>query len=138
MFGAANNPSQLYQHVSIETSVNSASSHRLIEMLFEAADAQLVTVITAIEEDNPALKGESITRVIRIIDEGLRASLNPQAGELAERLASIYDYCLRQLLEANCKNSIEIIEHVRSLIGEIHEGWSGIAERVLDLEVAAA
>lgn len=138
MFGAASNPAQLYNQVSVDTDVNAATPHRLIELLFEAADDALVSAMAAIEMEDLARKGEAITRVIRIIDEGLRASLNPQAGELSERLASLYDYVLRRLLEANRTNSSEILNEVRRLMNEVHDGWSGIATSPAATEMAAA
>lgn len=138
MFGPGSNPAQLYNQVSVDTDVNTASPHRLIELLFEAADEALVRAQAALERDDMARKGESITRAIRIIDEGLRAALNPQAGQLAERLASLYDYMLRQLLEANRTNSDEILNEVRSLLAELHDGWSGIATSAAANEMAAA
>ena len=117
MFGSGQNPAQLYKRVSVDTGVSGASPHRLVELLFEAADDGLAAAHAAILADDPARKGEAITKVIRIVDEGLRATLNPQAGELADRLASLYDYILRRLLDANRTCSPEIIEEVRSLIG---------------------
>jgi flagellar protein FliS len=138
MFGAGSNPAQLYNQVSVDTDVNAATPHRLIELLFEAADDALVSAQAAIEMEDIARKGEAITRVIRIVDEGLRAALNPQAGELAERLASLYDYVLRRLLEANRTNSSEILNEVRRLMTEVHDGWSGIATSPAVNEMAAA
>jgi flagellar protein FliS len=138
MFGAGSNPAQLYNQVSVDTDVNAASPHRLIELLFEAADDSLVSAQAAIEMEDLARKGEAITRVIRIVDEGLRASLNPQAGELAERLGSLYDYVLRRLLEANRTNSSEILDEIRRLMNEVHDGWSGIAMSPAVNEMAAA
>lgn len=138
MFGPGSNPATLYNQVSVDTDVNAASPHRLIELLFEAADESLLNAQAAIKADDPARKGEAITRVIRIVDEGLRASLNPQAGELAERLSSLYEYVLRQLLEANRTNSHDILEEIRHLLGQVHDGWSGIAMTAAANEMAAA
>lgn len=126
MFQDKPNRANLYSEVSISTGVNSADPHRLIEMLFERADELLSAADSAISCGDRPGKGEAITRVIRIVDEGLRASLNYDAGELAQNLGSLYDYMLQRLLQANQNNCQETLAEVRRLMHELHSAWSAI------------
>ena len=68
-----------------------------------------------------------MTKVIRIIDEGLRAVLNPDAGEIADNLEALYSYCLNRILAANRDGDRAAIAEVRSILSEIHAGWRDIA-----------
>lgn len=127
MFGPQRNAASVYANVNVDTGVSQADPHRLIDLLFQRAQDLLVTADAAIVSNDIATKGESITKVIRILDEGLRAALNPEAGEIAQNLQALYDYCMNRLLKANLDNDRTIIKEVRSLLSEVHEGWRGIA-----------
>lgn len=123
-----------YQKVGIETGVESADPHRLILMLFEGADVALADAKRHLAARNVAKKCESVSKAIRIIDEGLRASLDVDAGgPLAQKLAALYDYMARRLVLGNLKNSEEILDEVRKLLGELKSAWASIP-----LERAAA
>lgn len=127
MFGPQRSAASVYANVNVDTGVSQADPHRLIDLLFQRAQDLLVTADAAIVNNDIATKGESITKVIRILDEGLRAALNPEAGEIAQNLQALYDYCMNRLLKANLDNDRSIIGEVRSLLSEVHEGWRGIA-----------
>jgi len=127
MFGPQRNAASVYANVNVDTGVSQADPHRLIDLLFQRAQDLLVTADAAMVGNDIATKGESITKVIRILDEGLRAALDPEAGEISQNLRALYDYCMNQLLKANLNNDRAIIKEVRSLLNEVHEGWRGIA-----------
>jgi flagellar protein FliS len=50
-------------------------------------------------------------------------------GELAERLAALYDYMCERLLLANMKNNSSALEEVRSLLHELKGAWEGIGSQ---------
>jgi len=127
MFGPQRSAAGVYANVNVDTGVSQADPHRLIDLLFQRAQDLLATADAAIQSNDIAIKGESITKVIRILDEGLKAALNPEAGEIAENLQALYSYCMNRLLKANLDNDRTIIAEVRSLLSEVHEGWRGIA-----------
>ncbi|WP_227660273.1 flagellar export chaperone FliS, partial [Hafnia paralvei] len=73
------------------------------------------------------LKGQSITKAINIIDNGLKAGLNlEKGGELAENLAALYDYMVKRLLHANLHNDEATIQHVTDLLDNIADAWRQI------------
>lgn len=127
MFGKSHSPAQMYNQIHLDTGVSQADPHRLIMMLFDGADKLFIAADSAMQSGDIAAKGEAISRAIRIIDEGLRAVLDPQGGEIADNLRLLYDYMLNQLLLANLRNDRTILGEVRSLLKEVNDGWSSIA-----------
>ncbi|MEZ5727604.1 MAG: flagellar export chaperone FliS [Burkholderiaceae bacterium] len=130
MFGSSRNPAQAYRQLDVETSLSSASPHRLIEMLFEGIDAQLARALAAISRKDIAEKGEALGRALRIVDEGLKAALDPSAGEISIRLRELYEYATIRLLEGNLHNDAAAVTEVRSLFAQLLDGWRGIADQV--------
>ena len=119
-----------YKKVSVRASVENADPHTLIQMLFDGAMERLNKAKMHMKQGNVALKGESISRTISILD-GLRASLDMKAeGDIAGNLESLSDYMQRQLLVANAQNKVDKIDEVLSLIGEIRAGWMAIPQEI--------
>ncbi|MEZ5649163.1 MAG: flagellar export chaperone FliS [Burkholderiaceae bacterium] len=126
MFGSAFSPAQAYNRVAVDTGVMSATPHRLIALLYEGAEKQLLAVDAALANGDLAAKGEAITRAIRIVDEGLKAALDPRAGELTENLGALYDYILRRLLDVSVSNDRAVVAEVRTLLHELGSAWTAI------------
>ena len=120
-----------YARVDVETGVTAADPHKLILMLFDGA---LLCIASARQHmsspDRTAEKGENISRAIDIISNGLKASLNQDAGgDLAVRLAALYDYMAQRLLYANLKNSVAALDEVHGLLAEIKDAWKQIGDK---------
>ena len=127
MFGMNRNPAAAYKQVDIEIAAETADPHRLIMMLFEGAQTALVMARAHMEQKNIAEKGRAISQAIDIVTNGLLASLDmTQGGELAERLAALYDYISRRLLWANLKNDLAALDEAKSLLGELQTAWAAI------------
>lgn len=129
MFAPFRNPAQAYHRLGTETAVSDASPHRLIDMLFEGASEYIARADDAMARRDFASKGESITRAIRIVDEGLNAALDMSAGEVAENLRSLYLFVELELLAANRDNDRTRLAVARKTLAEIHAGWKQIAPR---------
>lgn len=128
MFGSMNNPTDAYRKVDLNTSLQSADPHRLILMLFEGAAAALNTAKFAMHNGDIPAKGAAISKAIDIITNGLLVSLDQEAGgDLAMRLAALYEYMSSRLLWANLKNDMVVLEEVQGLLNDIHEAWREIA-----------
>jgi flagellar protein FliS len=127
MFGSSRSPTNTYADLARESDVRGASPHRLIILLFEGAESAIAVARVHATEGHFAERGANISKAIDIIANGLKASLDIQAGgELAERLAALYDYMVSRLLWANIKNDVPTLDEVRALLGEIHEAWRQI------------
>ena len=80
MFAAMHSPKAAYHAVAVETGVEAANPHRLILMLFEGAMHAVSSAALHMHRGDIAAKGEAISRAINIIANGLKASLDFEAG----------------------------------------------------------
>jgi flagellar secretion chaperone FliS len=127
MFGTARSGANAYAKVSVETGVMAASPHKLIVMLFDGAISSIVTAQMQLKASNIAGKGQSISKAISIIDDGLRASLDKKVGgEIALSLDALYEYMSQQLLLANLRNDMEKLDEVQRLLNDLKGAWLAI------------
>ena len=127
-FGTGYGGVAAYRQVGIETGVKSADPHALIVLLFEGAEAAINQAKGRMLENDIPAKGKALSQAIQIVTNGLRASLDVKAGgEMAERLAALYEYIAARLLWANLKNDTAALDEALHLLGEIHSAWSEIA-----------
>lgn len=128
MFGTLRNPAAAYRKAGLESQVETASPHQLVLMLFDGAIQQVSTAATHLAGNDMARKGEAIGRAIDIIDTGLKACLDYEAGgELSVRLGSLYEYMCHRLLHANLRNDAAALAEVKQLLGELKAAWEEIA-----------
>lgn len=129
MYTAMNNAISAYQRIGVETGIESADPHKLILMLFEGAQEALAKARMHMQNNEIAEKGQMISKAIMIIDHGLKASLDMNAGgDLAIKLQALYDYMTHRLLVANIQNNLEIINEVNKLLSELYDAWREIGQ----------
>jgi flagellar protein FliS len=76
---------------------------------------------------NVRVKGESVSKAIQIVEQGLKASVDEKAGgELARQLSSLYDYISERLLFASMRNEPGGLVEAASLLGQLKQAWEGI------------
>ena len=130
MFAVMHNPKAAYHKVGIVTGIDSADPHKLVLMLFEGAMLAVSGASLHMQRNEIAKKGESVSKAINIIANGLKASLDTQAGgELAERLAALYDYMCARLLHANLNNQPAVRDEVSHLLAELKGAWAQIGNK---------
>jgi flagellar secretion chaperone FliS len=121
---------QNYSSVKVHSSVETASPHRLIQMLFEGALERIAQAKGAMAQNQIARKGEMIGKAIAIVG-GLQGSLNDkEGGNLAANLDELYDYIIRRLTQANFENNAEYLDECGRLLGEIKTAWDTIGNQV--------
>lgn len=128
MFQQARNPISSYQKVERDIAVENANPHQLIVLLFQGAEQAISLSRIHMESGNIGEKGLAISKAIDIINLGLKASLDLEAGEIAHNLSALYDYMVRRLIQANIKNQPAILDEVSSLLGEISSAWMEIGK----------
>lgn len=116
-----------YAAVDVSTRVASASPHRLTLMLFEEALKQMSRALAHMAAGRIADKGVALTMAIRIVDEGLKGTLDLSQGELAHNLKAIYEYINGCLLKANVRNDAALLAEARSLLTGLRDSWVAIA-----------
>jgi flagellar protein FliS len=120
-----------YKRVGLETSVDKADPHQLVNMLFEALLQSVRTARAALERGDVPTKCEQIVRAVRIIDEGLKPSLNlEQGGAIAANLNGLYGFCVLRLTHANLRNDDAALADVIRVIEPLADGWKQIGGQV--------
>ena len=121
-----------YANVGLETGVSTADPHKLILLLYQGALLAISSAKNQILRKEIAAKGKSISHAITIIDEGLKSSLDKNAGgDLALNLSALYDYMNQRLLIANLKNDTAVLDEVSRLLTELKGAWEEIRPETL-------
>lgn len=129
MFGTIIKGASAYNEIALETGVNAVSPHKLVVMLFDGALVALTTAGAHMRGQNISGKGQAISKAIQIIESGLRASLDKNAGgEIAANLDALYAYMVNRLLVANLNNQPEILDEVHGLLKDLKESWEAIGD----------
>ena len=129
MFAAYRNAAASYHQVGVESGISGARPIDLVVMVYEGAIEAIGRAATEMRAGEIDAKNRTITRAIRIIDEGLRAPLDLRAGEIAGNLADLYDYMTRRLLQGSARNDAAILDEVRGLLLELKSAWDEIVAR---------
>jgi flagellar protein FliS len=129
MFAAYRNAAASYNQVRIESGVPNARPIDLVIMVYEGAIEALAKASAQLRAGDIAAKNITISRAIRIIDEGLRAPLDVRAGDIAANLGDLYDYMTRRLLQGSARNDAAMIDEVRNLLVELKGAWDELASR---------
>jgi len=121
-----------YARVGIESAVMSASPQQLLSMLFEGAKTAISMARHHMAKGDIVTKGNAISKAISIIDSGLKASLDAEAGgvagaELAANLSALYDYISQRLLLANLHNDPAMLDEADRLLENIASAWREIS-----------
>ncbi len=118
------NPIAAYKQVDLESDIRGSDPHRLIILLFDAAEKALSQAQEHLAARNIVGKTESITKAIEIILEGLVASLDiERGGELADKLHALYMYMVSRLVHANINMDAAAVSEVQGLLAEISGAW---------------
>ena len=127
---AARSAAASYHTLDVQTSVDSADPHRLVEMLYDGAIVQVAKARHALTRQDITAKCEATSRAIRIVDEGLKAALDKRAGEVADNLDALYDYVSRILVRANMKDDDTLYAEAEKLLGDLRSAWREIGPKV--------
>lgn len=131
---AQRRPHQLaaaYRQVGAETAIAGATPHQLVQMLFDGFMESLARARGAMRAGQIEAKGRAIGRAVRIVDEGLRASLDMSGGgALARDLNDLYGYLTMRLTVANLRNDESALDECQRLMTPLREAWMSIANQV--------
>lgn len=120
-----------YRQVGVQSVVDGASPHMLIQMLFDALETSLNAAKGAMQRGEIEEKGRQIGKSVRILEEGLKASLDmEQGGEISQNLVSLYDYCITQITLANLRNDVALLETAQNVLTPVAQGWREMGQTV--------
>lgn len=127
-FGRPTHFARAYKQIAAETGVSGASAHRLVAMLFDGYLEALAEARGAMKAGRIDDKGRAIGRAVRIVDEGLRAGLNLEAGgRLASDLHDLYGYLNLRLTQANLRNDEQALDECQRLMQPLRDAWNSIS-----------
>ncbi len=122
---------RMYSRVGVETSVSDASPHKLVALLFDGFFESVARAKAALAAGQIEAKGQEIGRAVRIVEEGLKASLDLKAGgNLASDLAELYAYVTLRLTQANLRNDMAALDECQALMQPLHQAWGSIGAQV--------
>lgn len=108
-----------------EAELASATPGQLVVMLFDKLLLTVRRARVAMEGGAVEERSGQILRAHDMLTE-LRVSLDFEAGgELARQLDALYDFALRELLEANRTRSVAKLDAVARICGELRDGFAG-------------
>ncbi len=116
------NPYAQYRQNSIET----ATSTRIVVMLYDGAIRFLSQALAAMAAKNYAQQSRLIGNAQAIIAH-LHDTLNPEIGSaFAAPLLGIYTALLRSLTQANIQNQPQPVEDAIAVLRDLRETWAEV------------
>ena len=123
-----------YQQIGVETALDNATPHRLIQMLYEGLLKNLANAKGATQNDQYELLSLSIKKASNILT-GLEEGLDiEKGGEIALNLQSLYQYMQTELLLAQTERNAERFQALITLVIEIKSAWDTIGASPETLE----
>lgn len=127
MFSAYQHATRAYRDIGLETGATGARPLDLIVMLYDGAIDALTQAIARFAANDQIGRQQAIARAVRILDEGLSASLDPSGGEITSHLRELYGYMTRRTLHASLTADPAPLEEVRKLLKDLRGAWAEIA-----------
>ncbi|MCB1684373.1 MAG: flagellar export chaperone FliS [Pseudomonadales bacterium] len=116
-----------YRKLDVQTVVDSASPHQLIEMLIQGACARMKQAKGCIQHGDIEGRSRAINATLDILS-GLQASLDHErGGDLSANLDALYDYMQRRLFRASLENDAAGLDEVIDLMRTLKDAWAAIA-----------
>lgn len=121
----ARSAAKAYATIGVQTKAMSATPEQLITMLFDGARTAIAQARFHLESGNIEQKGLSLSKAINIIESGLRAALDHEAGgDLSANLDALYEYMARRLVSANLHNDTTMLDEVDALLADLGAAWA--------------
>ncbi|HZV93146.1 MAG TPA: flagellar export chaperone FliS [Caldimonas sp.] len=121
----------LYRNVGAASGVEGASPHKLVCMLYEAVCGEIAAARGALARRDVAEKGRAIGKAVRLIEEGLLAPLDLEAGgAIAANLRDLYQYMVYRLTMGNLHSDDAALADCAGLARTLSDTWTTIAPQV--------
>lgn len=106
----------------LQKKAETASPMELIIMLYEGGIKFLNQAKMYHDQKELEKKCEALINAQEVIRE-LKNSLDMSITEISPRLASLYTYMLKRLVEANVDKKVEYIDEVIKMMSELRDVW---------------
>jgi len=122
----------------LESRVESADPVQLVRMLYQGAIGSVREARNHLAKGDIAHRSRAISKAHAILTELLVSLDHERGGEISIRLARLYDYMQRRLLEANLQQVDAPLAEVLGLLSTLNEAWDGLQPAVEAQEPPAA
>ena len=115
----------------LKNAVLTATPEQLQLMLYDGAIRFGRQARDALVRRDYSASCESLLRTQRIVSEmeaGLRHDVNP---DLCARLASVYRFVLRRLIDANMRQDVAALDEALRILSFERETWALLVERIM-------
>jgi flagellar secretion chaperone FliS len=109
-----------------ESRILAADPIELVRLLYQAATAEVREARRHLASGDIAARSKSISKACAIVLELAGALDGERGGEISRRLAELYEYIHRRLVEANFEQSDPPLAEVLSLLATLSEAWDGV------------
>jgi flagellar secretion chaperone FliS len=113
----------------LEGRILSADPLELVRLLYQGCSDSVREARRRLADGDIAGRSRAITRAYEILVELLQSLDRERGGEMSERLALLYDYMQRRLIEANCRQEDAPLAEVLSLLATLGEAWEGVQQQ---------
>ena len=111
-----------------ETQIKTASKGKLVVILYDGLLRFLDLALENLPKKKYDVVNNNIIKAQDIISE-LSMALNLEAGEISDKLLSIYSFLNMKLIEGNVQKQTEPILFVRKMVCDLRESWNKIANQ---------
>jgi flagellar protein FliS len=98
----------------------------LVTMLYDAAIESVQSARQHLANRQIRERAHAITRTVEILVELSQSLDHQKGGALSERLAALYDYMQRILLEANSSQTEAGLVETENLLKTLREAWQQV------------
>lgn len=119
------NPYNAYK----QNSVNMASKEQLLLMLLDGAVKYTKVARIAIVEKNMARAHKELIRVQDIFLE-LMITMDKNSGKYMEDLYNIYEFIKNELVKANIKKDVKIIDNILPVMEDVRDMWHEVDKKI--------
>src|ERR1035437_2010934 len=122
----------------LESRILTADPIELVNLLYQACVQAVREARRHLAEGRIAERSREINKACEIEIELATSLDHERGGEISQRLARLYDYMQRRLLEANMQQSDAPLADVLGLLSTLSEAWAGIRKTEAKPKPAAA
>jgi flagellar secretion chaperone FliS len=110
----------------LESRVMAADPLELVNLLYQACRQAVRDAREYLAAGRIGERARSISKACEILIELASALDHSRGGEISQRLAQLYEYMHRRLLDANMRQSDEPLVEVLGLLNTLSEAWEGV------------
>jgi flagellar protein FliS len=117
-----------YANNDVHSGVIDSDPIELVVLVYERALDHLKLGKAALEQNEYGI--EHFTKANDLIQKGLLACIDYSQGEdIAQNLAAIYEWTLREIIKGRVEKSPEKIQEVINVLTPLYEGWLGLSAK---------